>query len=378
MKTKLLFICALLFAVGQSFGQLILHEAFDYSPVGNSLLTPAVNQNPDTGTTWNNYTNGSPNDMTIETGPPTGWMLDQAFDLNPQGNAVHWQGGGEDGELDFPAVSGDGSVIYLSFLLDVQGWATTTSGHAPDTYRHVSLGINDNGNVGSGIHIGPTEAGGDMKFRIALGESDSQSASDLTWFPTEYTYTDIGTDETATINQFFIVIKFIINNTTIPDPDNPGETKPSGTGYMWINPAVNTTEPTPDVTHVTQNKNRTNFQSVLLQASSNNRNPDSYVDEIRVATTWEAATGQPALSVNDNELAASINMFPNPANDFIQIESKDVQISSVEMYNLLGKKVISETSLVNDRLNISSLSKGVYLLKINADNKSLTRKVVVK
>ncbi|MEN3324442.1 T9SS type A sorting domain-containing protein [Mariniflexile soesokkakense] len=369
MKKTLLLICTVLFTWSLTFAQVYVFEPFDYGNTGTSLLD-GTRTNPSTSTTWNNYSAGSPLDMTVETDP--GWALDQAFDLNPTGNAVYWQGGGEDGELDFPAVSGDGKSIYFSFLLDVVGWATTTSGHVPEQYRHVSLGINDSGNVGPGIHIGPTAAGGDMKFRIALGESDRSQAGEFAWYPTEYTYTDLGTDPSPTVNQFFIVIKFTINNDFLAD----GVT-PTGTGYMWINPTIASGEPAPDVTHKSLTRNRTSFQSVLLQASSNNRNPASYVDEIRVTGSWEEALGLPALSVSKNEIEG-LKVYPNPAKDYLTIESNATKISSIEMYNVLGAKVLSSKALVNNKLNVSTLSRGVYVLRINADASSSTRKIVIE
>jgi hypothetical protein len=367
MKTKLLFICALLFAMSQTFAQVYMFEPFDYSPIGNSLLSPAVNTNSGTNTTWNNYTAGSPEDMLIATQP--GWALGQAFDLNPQGNAVNWKGGGEDGELKFateasPVNSGS---IYLSFFIEVIGWDTTTGGNSPAIYRHTGFGINDAGNNGSSLFFGPGTAAN--TFQLGYGNSDSQNTSnpDVVFIPTDYTYVDIGTDaDNANAKQFFIVIKYTFDG--------------NGNGAMWVNPAVNTTEPTPDITHTATNKVRSAFISVLLQASSNARTPDATVDEIRVAGTWEEATGQaPPLSVSKNELDSKIKMYPNPAKDYIQIESKDIQIASVEMYSLVGKKLISQKSLANDRLDISALSSGIYLLKVNAEEGgSLTRKIVVE
>ncbi|MFV9552434.1 T9SS type A sorting domain-containing protein [Algibacter sp. PT7-4] len=79
-----------------------------------------------------------------------------------------------------------------------------------------------------------------------------------------------------------------------------------------------------------------------------------------------------------NILASDINIYPNPASNFIQIDVNNIQISSVEMYSLIGKKVISEDKLINNKLNISNLSKGIYLLKVNAGNTSLTKKIIVE
>ena len=376
MKKNLLLLFTLFFAMSISFAQVYVFEPFDYGNTGTSLLD-GTRTNPGTNTIWNNYTGNTPLDMTVETDP--GWALGQAFDLNPAGNAVYWQGGGEDGELDFPAVSGEGNVIYLSFLIDIVGWDTTIAGQKPDSYRHVNLGINDSGNVGSGLGIGPSAAAlanpsqpADKKFRFMLMNSDQTGAGNFVWFPTEYTYTDLNTDLTPTVNQFFIVIKYVIGNGVT---DGTG----TGVGYMWVNPTIGTPEPAPDVTHqvAAAIRNRTSFQSVLLQARSNNSNPANYVDEIRVAGTWEEAVGLPALSVAKNDIEG-LKVYPNPAKDYITIESTQTRISSVAMYNVLGAQVISEKGLVNSRLNVSGLAKGIYMLKINAESGSATKKIVIE
>ena len=83
------------------------------------------------------------------------------------------------------------------------------------------------------------------------------------------------------------------------------------------------------------------------------------------------------LSVND-VLASKFKVYPNPASDYIQIESNNVQISSVGLYSVLGKEVISQETLTNNRVDVSNLTSGVYFMKINADGGSVTKKVVVQ
>ena len=69
-------------------------------------------------------------------------------------------------------------------------------------------------------------------------------------------------------------------------------------------------------------------------------------------------------------------MFPNPATDVITIESADYQ--SVEMVDITGKVVFS--SEIENALNIDvkEFNSGVYFVKLNGANGSLTQKVVVK
>lgn len=84
-----------------------------------------------------------------------------------------------------------------------------------------------------------------------------------------------------------------------------------------------------------------------------------------------------SLSTKDI-LASKVKLFPNPAKDYITILSKNIQISSVEMYSVLGERVLSQNTLTNNRLNVSGLSNGIYFMKINADGSTATKKVVIE
>jgi len=67
---------------------------------------------------------------------------------------------------------------------------------------------------------------------------------------------------------------------------------------------------------------------------------------------------------DDNTLIETdnISISPNPATDFIQLHfSENVKLSDVEIYNVLGIKVI--VTEYKDRIDVSGLSAGVYFLK---------------
>lgn len=82
-----------------------------------------------------------------------------------------------------------------------------------------------------------------------------------------------------------------------------------------------------------------------------------------------------ALSVEDEVLQNNIKIFPNPASEFINISSS-IEIEIVKMFNLLGKEVLStnETS----QLKVNHLQSGIYFLKIFANKRSATKKIVIK
>ncbi|MDR1202882.1 MAG: leucine-rich repeat protein [Tannerellaceae bacterium] len=69
----------------------------------------------------------------------------------------------------------------------------------------------------------------------------------------------------------------------------------------------------------------------------------------------------------------SITPYPNPAQDRIFIQS-DIMVKRVEIYSLTGKLLISEDNFI-EKISISALSQGVYLLKIYTDKGLVVRKI---
>jgi hypothetical protein len=82
-----------------------------------------------------------------------------------------------------------------------------------------------------------------------------------------------------------------------------------------------------------------------------------------------------ATASTKDVFAANFSVFPNPANDVLNISSVKT-IEKAEIYNLIGKKVISTTRLTNNSINISSLAKGVYILKLVSGDVVGTRKII--
>ena len=89
--------------------------------------------------------------------------------------------------------------------------------------------------------------------------------------------------------------------------------------------------------------------------------PDAHFT-VMVDDTW---------SVGENE--ASINLYPNPANDFVTLKGE--VLGTVRVYNALGQKVDEfEANGSELRINTSGYESGVYFVK--SDEKTL--KFVVK
>ena len=91
------------------------------------------------------------------------------------------------------------------------------------------------------------------------------------------------------------------------------------------------------------------------------------------------------VSVADfKNFAKTIEIYPNPVKTNIFIASNyDLSKSDIDMYDILGKKVnvdgINYINKSNIQLNISTLNKGIYFIKIYDENNShSTHKIIVE
>lgn len=83
------------------------------------------------------------------------------------------------------------------------------------------------------------------------------------------------------------------------------------------------------------------------------------------------------FSVASAQEGKELGFYPNPvSNGKIYITSKTALDKEVTIFNVLGKQVLQQ--MVSKELSISSLSPGVYIVKIREGETSATRKLIVK
>ncbi|MBN8696589.1 MAG: T9SS type A sorting domain-containing protein [Bacteroidetes bacterium] len=83
----------------------------------------------------------------------------------------------------------------------------------------------------------------------------------------------------------------------------------------------------------------------------------------------------PTASVNDIDNQVSVKVFPNPTNSGTFNVTATEVIETVEVYNVMGQKVISEKGNNNDkklRLETLKLTSGVYFVKVSFENNKST------
>ncbi|WP_027878623.1 endonuclease [Mesoflavibacter zeaxanthinifaciens] len=85
--------------------------------------------------------------------------------------------------------------------------------------------------------------------------------------------------------------------------------------------------------------------------------------------------GQPTLSTSNFE-KSTFKIYPNPIKgNTLNADVKST--TSYQIYDILGKKILSGTVTTNNKkINVSSLKKGIYILKLETSNGSVTKKLI--
>jgi hypothetical protein len=100
---------------------------------------------------------------------------------------------------------------------------------------------------------------------------------------------------------------------------------------------------------------------------------DRAITASEVELLFNTSSVLPSQNFNSQNLKATI--YPNPATDNFTIEMEN-EVKSVEIYSIKGQKVMTST---DKNVNISNLSKGMYLVRIeDSNNATATQKLIIK
>lgn len=196
-----------------------------------------------------------------------------------------FSGPAEDVHRTFPVQTN--GAVYASFLFNAMSLPSTTADYL--------------------IHFGPDPIGTDFKGRfftqkdndgnLRFGLTKAAAATGAVW--TDYVY--------AQNTTYLIVIKYVINSGTANDEV-----------YMWVNPAIGATEPTPQLTASdATDTDAANIGSIAIRQGTNT--PLALIDGIRVSNDWAIlwsgdAPPAPIITVT-GEPAPLANYEGNPSEE---------------------------------------------------------------
>ena len=113
----------------------------------------------------------------------------------------------------------------------------------------------------------------------------------------------------------------------------------------------------------------------ITAIDNNNTTVDLQGEESEVH--WERII-EIANNTQKVDLSTYVNIYPNPTTDYLTISAKAVTIESVEIYDLTGRRVLSEFSWNNsNQLDISELNEGFYIVHIKTNLGIWNEKIMV-
>lgn len=125
----------------------------------------------------------------------------------------------------------------------------------------------------------------------------------------------------------------------------------------------------------------TNLDRMKLGISGiTNHSFDGEIDDVII---YKIPLAAPAVQTLHSTLLSSsnfttnnlkFNLYPNPSSSILNIDLA-TELESVEVYNLQGQKVLSSTS---KQLNVSNLSNGIYMVRIEDENGAVATQKFVK
>ena len=236
--------------------------------------------------------------------------------------------------------------VYASFI--VNATVTATAG---DCFFHIFDPLQAASVMRGKVYLANGSTTGKMKLGLAF------SSTSPTYYATEL---DFGTT-------YLVVLKYIIIDGLLNDQVSL---------YVFQAGDDFSTEPTtPAVGPLTGSGADIPPTSIALRQFDAAQRIT--VDGIRVKTIWQL--DKDILSgLNQQGISQQIGFYPNPVTDgYLNISSSSKSLKQIEIFDVVGKKVFSETSLSN-RINVSDLKAGIYILKMEADNQSTSSRLVIK
>lgn len=82
-----------------------------------------------------------------------------------------------------------------------------------------------------------------------------------------------------------------------------------------------------------------------------------------------------SLSVTEFSLS-DISIYPNPVKNNLNITLNSPKETQIDIYNVLGKKVISKVIYKSDVINTEQISRGIYIIRMKQDETTISKKLI--
>lgn len=266
------------------------------------------------------------------------------------GNAAAVTSVGQDVSLPFPTVT-SGSV-YASFLVNA------SASVLENQYFFAFGAFNTNDAAYRGKVMINKDSSDPTKFKFGFAANATNKFT-----PNLYEYG----------KTYLVVVKYTVVPTgTLNSNGTDGRDETSL--YVFDSSANFTTQPNSPSIGIEDTDSADISPGRVALRQDNTTSPNIIVDGIRIAQNWNLNAN--SLGINNQEVI-SYSVFPNPVKDGVLYFTSETGDKSIEMYDLLGKKVFS-SSKISDKVNIQSLKTGMYIARIKTDKGIAVQKIIIE
>ena len=82
-----------------------------------------------------------------------------------------------------------------------------------------------------------------------------------------------------------------------------------------------------------------------------------------------------SLSTNQNQISG-LKIYPNPTKNILNITTEMNYTKTIQVYDMIGQQVIN--TQIENQLNVSNLTPGMYIARITEEGKTATTKLVIQ
>jgi len=68
-----------------------------------------------------------------------------------------------------------------------------------------------------------------------------------------------------------------------------------------------------------------------------------------------------------------MQIYPNPATEFFMLNDANHQVKFLEVYNVVGRKLLEFHVHEGDKYDVSSLNRGMYMVRMLDENRNVIR-----
>ena len=128
-----------------------------------------------------------------------------------------------------------------------------------------------------------------------------------------------------------------------------------------------------------------NYEFRLKAFCDNGEESDySAIQEFTIANNFTAATSrnqEPTLITTLEIPSQTVHIYPNPVQNWLQLEKPIQTIGNASIYNISGQEILSKNITATssfERINVQHLEAGIYFLKIQSEENVIVTKKFIK